>query len=232
MNKSKKISACILVIIMKLSYTYADNLSVSGSATLNSQDYQSVSVSGNLTANKITTSKTLSVSGNATINNSIIAQLSVSGNTRLDTSKVNGQIDISGNATIMHSNISVGKLSCSGNVTSQYSTYDIPMDISGNLTSDHDKFNGEVTTSGNILAYNDTFRKSITTSANTLELNNSTLYGKIINTNDNHNPPTIILKNANVRDKIIFTKTSGIVILYGNSKVTAKVENGQIEYRK
>lgn len=224
---NKKTIIYLLTIIANLSSVEAESLSVSGSISLHNQAYESLNISGNLNANKIIVSGSTAVSGSVAISDSTVSSLYISGNTRLNNSKVKGQVSISGKASIIRSDIFGNQLSCSGGIDSSNNNYNIPMSISGSLDTKHDTFNNEVNASGNLMASGSVFHKTVTSSSTITKLDNTTLDENLINTS-NYKKPIITLTNTQIRGKIIFTKTPGIVIMDAKSKIMDKVVNGEI----
>lgn len=229
----KNIILVCLSLAICFSSVYADDtLSISGAADLHDKQYQSISISGSLEANKITVSKSASISGSATIKNSTIGALNISGDASLDKSKITSKVSISGSIKIINSIINGKNLSCSGNIISKYTNFNTQISVSGDLFSEQDKFNHEVTTSGNIAAKQSIFYKPIVSSASKLELDNSIVYNSIINKNNSPlNPPCIILKKTTIHGKIVFDKSSGTVMIDKKTKIIGGVVNGRIEFK-
>lgn len=236
MKKSNKViilASCIMVIIFAAHATNAksEDLSVSGNIKLTGQHYAAISVSGNLDADKVTATGKTSVSGNTNISNSQLHSVAISGSTALTNSQINGDVDVSGRFTIVHSDIKGEALSCSGDLQSNQSNYATPVTLSGNLSTHEDNFHNSLIVSGDINADKSNFEKTITLSSSKSSWKNSVLSANIINNTDTtYNTPTIILDNSQVKGKIEFTKTKGLVILKGTSKVSGQIENAEVKH--
>lgn len=232
-NNKVIIAVCCATTIMYAcsSKTEADNISISGNATLNSQHYEAVNVSGNLDANKITVTNNTAVSGDVKLTDSQIHSIAISGQTLLADSQVIGKVNISGNLTAVHSTIEGQSLNCSGDFKSNKSIYTTPISLSGNLNTEDDTFNDTITLSGNVISNHSTFNKVITISSAESTWTNSIVNSDIIEKIDTTlTTPTLTLVNSKVKGNIEFTKTKGLVILKGSSKVSGKVENAEVKH--
>lgn len=220
----------ILTTSIALANNKPGSLDISGSVKLNQQQFKSINISGNLDTEGISVSGKTDVSGAANFVNSQLHVLDISGTTSLVTSQVVGKVDISGDMVVSQSNITGDKLDCSGKLKSYKSTYSSPIDLSGNLDSRQDTFNGTITISGKIDADSSVFNKNITMSADKSSWKNSTINANVTNnTRVYWGTPTITLENTQVHGGITFTKTKGLIILKGNSKIGGVVENAEVK---
>ena len=103
----------------------------------------------------------------------------------------------------------------------------------GKLSSELDQFDAPISSSGSIYAKNSRFRQVINLSLNKSSWSNSLIESDIFIKSDNElfssNIPRLTFNDTQVHGNIIFTQAKGLVILNGNSKITGKVLNAEIQ---
>jgi hypothetical protein len=108
----------------------------------------------------------------------------------------------------------------------------MPITVSGNLLSSHDTFDSPIEASGGIYSESSSFNKVITLSAVKSSWINSRVNSDITSQAKSFfSTPTLTFYNTQITGNIKFTKTKGVVVLTGNSKISGSVTNADIKYK-
>ena len=137
---------------------------------------------------------------------------------------------MSGSSTLKFKNSSLERVNLE---LSGVLTLELDQLMHGKLSSDLDQFDAPISSSGSIYAKNSRFRQVINLSLNKSSWSNSSIESDIFIKSDNElfssNIPRLTFNDTQVHGNISFTQTKGLVILNGNSKITGKVLNAEIQ---